>query len=86
MDKDVSTKAFEEKNKAKTSKKPTKSQGGRTLKSMLKRQNEVKSARALIIKLTSLLKKNWKEDQTSTFLTTYKKEEDKDSSRANPTK
>lgn len=52
---------------------------------MSKKQNEIKSARALIMELTSLLEKDWKENQTSAFLTAYEREENNDYNGANPT-
>lgn len=49
---------------------------------MPRRQEEVESTRVLIIELTLLFEKDWEDDQASAFLTTRKKNEDKDSKRA----
>lgn len=85
MSRDASTKISKKENKTKISEKLTKSQVGGTLELMLKKQNESKSAKA-ITELILLLEKNWEEDQTSTFLLIYKKEQDKEFSRVNFTK
>ncbi len=73
-DRDATARASEEKNKPKT-----KSRAGKMLKPMPKRQEEAESTRALIIELTSLLGKEWEDDQALAFLTFCKKNKDKDS-------
>lgn len=56
------------------------------LKLTPKRQKETENTKALIIKLTLLFEKDWKADQVSTFLTTYKEDKNVDFSRVNHTK
>lgn len=86
-DRDV-IKISKQENEPNTTEKLTKSQVNRTLKPLAKKQEKVENAiNVLIIELTSLLKKNWKKDQTSAFLTTYKKDnKNNDSNGSNLTK
>ena len=74
--------ASEEENEPKT--RPTKSRAGRTLKPSPKMQEEGESAvYALITKLTSLLEKDWEDDQVLASLTTCEgSNEDDDSNKA----
>lgn len=58
VDRDSSTRVFKEENKLRISEKLTKSQASKMLKPMPKRQNEVESVRALIMKRISLLEKD----------------------------